>query len=278
MPYSATMSRSTAAWCSPTSHGHALGQATWCATPGCARRRAPTWARAVPPPRSCTPLISRAAMPAILETTVSAIAVRPCARSREHRCRRRGRPRWWRASRSTSLPVWWGSASRSWSLRSSYVLPLRWRIGTQVGRGPSSSASLRTRLCEPGRTCSHPTLDIPWTWRADCPRAHRSLRDDVPSGRRRGGLRRSAGCERPGSGTTTRFGVLVDRHGPMLRYARRLVGGSEADAGEVVQEAFISAWRSLDMFRGESSLRTWRSGWCTDGPSTCNVTSSDLDR
>lgn len=54
------------------------------------------------------------------------------------------------------------------------------------------------------------------------------------------------------------FGVLVDRHGPpMLRYARRLVGGSEADAGEVVQEAFISAWRSLDTFRGDSSLRTW---------------------
>lgn len=54
------------------------------------------------------------------------------------------------------------------------------------------------------------------------------------------------------------FGVLVDRHGPpMLRYARRLVGGSEADTGEVVQEAFISAWRSLDTFRGESSLRTW---------------------
>jgi RNA polymerase sigma-70 factor, ECF subfamily len=54
------------------------------------------------------------------------------------------------------------------------------------------------------------------------------------------------------------FGELVDRHGPdMLRYARRLVGGSEADAGEVVQEAFISAWKSLDGFRGDSSLRTW---------------------
>lgn len=54
------------------------------------------------------------------------------------------------------------------------------------------------------------------------------------------------------------FGELVDRHGPgMLRYARRLVGGSEADAGEVVQEAFISAWRSLDSFRGESTIKTW---------------------
>lgn len=54
------------------------------------------------------------------------------------------------------------------------------------------------------------------------------------------------------------FGEIVDRHGPgMLRYARRLVGGSEADASEAVQEAFISAWKNLDSFRGESSLRTW---------------------
>lgn len=54
------------------------------------------------------------------------------------------------------------------------------------------------------------------------------------------------------------FGELVDRHGPgMLRYARRLVAGSEADASEVVQEAFISAWKNIDSFRGESSLKTW---------------------
>ena len=59
-------------------------------------------------------------------------------------------------------------------------------------------------------------------------------------------------------GDDAAFGELVDRHGPgMLRYARRLVGGSEADAGEVVQEAFISAWKGLDGFRGDSSLRTW---------------------
>ncbi|WP_231263296.1 RNA polymerase sigma factor [Nocardioides alpinus] len=59
-------------------------------------------------------------------------------------------------------------------------------------------------------------------------------------------------------GDDAAFGELVDRHGPgMLRYARRLVGGSEADAGEVVQEAFISAWKGLDSFRGDSSLRTW---------------------
>lgn len=54
------------------------------------------------------------------------------------------------------------------------------------------------------------------------------------------------------------FRQIVDRYGrQMFRYAVRLVGGSESDAAEVVQEAFISAWRSLDGFRGDSSLRTW---------------------
>lgn len=54
------------------------------------------------------------------------------------------------------------------------------------------------------------------------------------------------------------FRQIVDRYGrQMFRYALRLVGGSETDAGEVVQEAFISAWQSLATFRGDSGLRTW---------------------
>lgn len=54
------------------------------------------------------------------------------------------------------------------------------------------------------------------------------------------------------------FGVIVDRFGPgMYQYALRLVAGHEADAAEVVQEALISAWKSLDSFEGRSALRTW---------------------
>ncbi|GAA5142896.1 sigma-70 family RNA polymerase sigma factor [Nocardioides marinquilinus] len=54
------------------------------------------------------------------------------------------------------------------------------------------------------------------------------------------------------------FGAIVERHGPwMYRYATRLVHGSHADAAEVTQEAFVSAWRGLDRFEGRSSLRTW---------------------
>lgn len=53
------------------------------------------------------------------------------------------------------------------------------------------------------------------------------------------------------------FAVIVDRHGPgMLRYAERLVG-SYHDAADVVQDAFVSAWRALSGFRGDSALRTW---------------------
>lgn len=54
------------------------------------------------------------------------------------------------------------------------------------------------------------------------------------------------------------FAAIVDRHGPgMHRYALRLVGGRDADAAEVAQEALVSAWRSLPGFAGTSSLRTW---------------------
>lgn len=52
--------------------------------------------------------------------------------------------------------------------------------------------------------------------------------------------------------------MLVQRHGPgMHRYALRLVGGSDADAAEVTQDALVSAWQGLTTFAGTSSLKTW---------------------
>ena len=41
------------------------------------------------------------------------------------------------------------------------------------------------------------------------------------------------------------------------RLAWRLVGGDEAVAEDVVQEAFVRAYQALDRFRGEASLETW---------------------
>jgi RNA polymerase sigma-70 factor (ECF subfamily) len=41
------------------------------------------------------------------------------------------------------------------------------------------------------------------------------------------------------------------------RMAWRLVGGDEAAAEDVVQDAFVRAYRALGRFRGEASLETW---------------------
>src|SRR5918997_115742 len=79
-PYSTTTSRSMAAWRSPTS------TLTPCVTPrlgpdpGSLSRIAPS-ARAAPVPMECTPAISRVAMPAIFETTESAMLVLPRSES-----------------------------------------------------------------------------------------------------------------------------------------------------------------------------------------------------
>lgn len=54
------------------------------------------------------------------------------------------------------------------------------------------------------------------------------------------------------------FQLIVERYGPgMYRYALRLVGGSDTDADEVTQEAFISAWKNLATYAGHSNLKTW---------------------
>jgi RNA polymerase sigma-70 factor (ECF subfamily) len=58
-------------------------------------------------------------------------------------------------------------------------------------------------------------------------------------------------------GDTEAFAVLVQRHQKkMLNMAYRMTGNYE-DACDVVQEAFLSAYRSLKTFRRESRFSTW---------------------
>jgi len=58
------------------------------------------------------------------------------------------------------------------------------------------------------------------------------------------------------------FRALYDRHAPsMFALAFRLMGRRDADAADVLQDAWTRAWRRLDAFRGESSLRTWLCGF-----------------
>jgi RNA polymerase sigma-70 factor (ECF subfamily) len=43
----------------------------------------------------------------------------------------------------------------------------------------------------------------------------------------------------------------------VARLAQRLLGWSDADVADVVQEVFIAAWTNLGSFRGDASISTW---------------------
>jgi|CXWL01.1.fsa_nt_gi RNA polymerase sigma-70 factor (ECF subfamily) len=64
-------------------------------------------------------------------------------------------------------------------------------------------------------------------------------------------------ADRARQGDSEAFRQLVERHGsPLFRLAQRLVA-DEAAAEDVVQEAFLRAWRALPSFDGRSELATW---------------------
>lgn len=59
-------------------------------------------------------------------------------------------------------------------------------------------------------------------------------------------------------GLEQRFSTLVSSHRERARrLAWRLVGGDEAAADDVTQEAFVKAYQGLHRFREEASLETW---------------------
>jgi RNA polymerase sigma-70 factor (ECF subfamily) len=59
----------------------------------------------------------------------------------------------------------------------------------------------------------------------------------------------------------TAFRALYRRHtGALYQFVLRLLGGSEVDAEDVVQETWIEAVAGLARFRWESSFRTWLIG------------------
>jgi RNA polymerase sigma-70 factor (ECF subfamily) len=61
-------------------------------------------------------------------------------------------------------------------------------------------------------------------------------------------------------GETEAFSVLVGRHQKkMLNVAFRMIGDYE-EACDVVQEAFLSAYRAIGKFRGDARFSTWLCG------------------
>jgi RNA polymerase sigma-70 factor (ECF subfamily) len=58
-------------------------------------------------------------------------------------------------------------------------------------------------------------------------------------------------------GDTDAFGELVERHRRAVFRAALAAVGSTAEADDVAQEAFVTAYRKLTGFRGEAAFRTW---------------------
>ena len=58
-------------------------------------------------------------------------------------------------------------------------------------------------------------------------------------------------------GDEAAFETLVTRHREVAYRVARRLAGRHAEADDLVQEAFLRAYRSLSSFRGESLFRTW---------------------
>lgn len=56
------------------------------------------------------------------------------------------------------------------------------------------------------------------------------------------------------------FAALVDAHQQKIRGFMRRFAGHWADADDLAQEAFVTAWRKLDRFEGRSSFASWVCG------------------
>src|SRR5919108_2456433 len=87
---------------------------------------------------------------------------------------------------------------------------------------------------------------------------------DTPSGTAPAQVREETGqvpdvelVRRAQKGDGSSFAELVSRHQRQLyRLALRMTG-SEADAQEVLQEAFLNAYQKLPLFRGEAQFSSW---------------------
>jgi RNA polymerase sigma-70 factor (ECF subfamily) len=64
-------------------------------------------------------------------------------------------------------------------------------------------------------------------------------------------IRQAAGGDR------TAFQALVERHQASVLRLARAITRDAGDAEDVLQETFLAAFRALEGFRGEASVRTW---------------------
>jgi RNA polymerase sigma-70 factor (ECF subfamily) len=61
-------------------------------------------------------------------------------------------------------------------------------------------------------------------------------------------------------GDSRAFAALTDAHQHAVRGFLRRYTGDWADADDLAQEAFVTAWLKLDRFKGDANFRTWVTG------------------
>ena len=59
------------------------------------------------------------------------------------------------------------------------------------------------------------------------------------------------------AGNMAAFGELVERHRGAVYRAALAALGNDADAEDIAQDALVLAYRRIDQFRGDASVRTW---------------------
>ena len=63
--------------------------------------------------------------------------------------------------------------------------------------------------------------------------------------------------QRAAAGEVAAFESIIRRHNRVMFRAARGILRTDAESEEVVQEAYLKAWRALPAFRGEAKLSTW---------------------
>lgn len=58
-------------------------------------------------------------------------------------------------------------------------------------------------------------------------------------------------------GDSEAFGALVERHRGAVYRAALAALGNDADAEDIAQEALVLAYKRIDQFRGDATVRTW---------------------
>lgn len=64
-------------------------------------------------------------------------------------------------------------------------------------------------------------------------------------------------CSYAATGEGRAFGELARRHGSAVRYLLRRMGAQAAEADDVAQDAFLTAFQRITEFRGEGTFAAW---------------------